>query len=383
VLMPQLQQVGRRARALVAGAGAAAARKSARGGRAGARSPPPGLQGLGLSPTQAGQVQAAMLAAYLAGQLPSGVLADRLGGTRWARVPGEAQLLRSCTFTAVLSALWAGCTPPARSARGLPPAANQQSAAGRSPRRLPLVTHPAGRTHHRAVAATAARRWPPRRPAACAPAACRVLLVGLLLWSLATAGVAAATSVEQVLATRLVMGLASAGIMPCIAGAACGPRPATGAGRVFMIAAPLGSRCVSPPPHPPRAAAGLQELVVPRWGASGTRPPRPGKCPQRADRCTPGRCRATHVGTGGWLLVTPLGRVCVWGGGAADLRGNGRVHGVSQAPAGHGLRMRAAGQSAQLVRRSLCAALPCSDERGGPECSAGPSTVVCCSAMQR
>eukprot|EP00878_Enallax_costatus_P045193 GHUV01054187.1.p1 GENE.GHUV01054187.1~~GHUV01054187.1.p1 ORF type:complete len:124 (+),score=22.03 GHUV01054187.1:95-466(+) len=37
---------------------------------------------LQLSPSQAGQIQAANLLAYLVGQLPAGTAADKLGGTR-------------------------------------------------------------------------------------------------------------------------------------------------------------------------------------------------------------------------------------------------------------------------------------------------------------
>lgn len=80
----------------------------------------------GLTPSQAGTLQATMLAAYLAGQLPSGALADWHGGVR-------------------------------------------------------------------------------------------VLLAGLALWSAATAVAACASSVEQLLASRVLMGLGSAAIMPCVA----------------------------------------------------------------------------------------------------------------------------------------------------------------------
>ena len=40
---------------------------------------------LGLRSSQAGAVQAATLTAYLAGQVPAGILADRYGGSRFVR----------------------------------------------------------------------------------------------------------------------------------------------------------------------------------------------------------------------------------------------------------------------------------------------------------
>jgi MFS family permease len=69
---------------------------------------PPLLPGLALTPSAAGALQAAMLAGYLAGQVPAGVWADRLGGPR--------VLLWSCAGWSVATGLTAAAVAWAASA---------------------------------------------------------------------------------------------------------------------------------------------------------------------------------------------------------------------------------------------------------------------------